>query len=105
MYVKDCGMNYEQAKAAFEKHESEIRAMGVLHLALFGSTVRGDTKPDSDVDVLVDIDRDRKFSLIDHASLQIYLTDILGRQADVSMRDGLRPYLKENILGEAVGVF
>ena len=97
-------MDRDQAIGILRRHAAEIRARGVTRLALFGSTARGDARPDSDIDVMVDIDEARKFSLIDLAGLRLYLCDILGRDVDVAERDCLKPYLRENILAEAVDV-
>ncbi len=80
-----------------KQHEGEIRARGVTRLALFGSIVRSDARPDSDVDVVVDIEADRKFSLIDHASLRVLLCDIFGCETDVVIREDLRPQFREEI--------
>jgi predicted nucleotidyltransferase len=41
------------------EHEAELRALGVRHASIFGSVARGDMHEDSDVDVLVDLDRER----------------------------------------------
>lgn len=98
------GMDRDEAMKILRAHERELRALGVIRLALFGSVARGDARPDSDVDVMVDIDENRKFSLIDLAGLRLYLCDILGREVDIAERDGLKPYLRENILAEAVDV-
>ncbi len=98
-------MNRERTIETLKAHERELRARGVTRLAIFGSMVTGEARPESDVDVLVDVDRSRKFSLIDHAGLMLYLSEILGRDADVAMRDNLKPFLKDGILAEAVEVF
>ncbi len=71
-------MNRDEAIGILKDHEGEIRARGVTRLALFGSIVRNEARPDSDVDVVVDIEHGRKFSLIDHASLRVLLCDIFG---------------------------
>ncbi|MGQ0663344.1 MAG: HepT-like ribonuclease domain-containing protein [Pseudomonadota bacterium] len=98
-------MTRDQAIRILHDHAGEIRARGVTRLALFGSTVRGGARADSDVDLLVDIDRRRKFSLLDQAGLQIFLGEMLDCEVEVATRDGLKPFLKDNILAEAVEVF
>ncbi len=95
----------EQAMRVLSAHEREIRAQGVTRLALFGSTARDEARPDSDVDVLVDFDRKRELSLLDIAGLEIYLHDLLGREVETANRERLKPFLKDNILAEAIEVF
>ena len=82
----------------------EARALGVRAMHLFGSTARGEAKPDSDVHLFVDYDRDR-FGLIELARLQRQLSDALGRPTDVGTRDGLHPLLRDAIERDAVRVF
>lgn len=66
-----------------------LRDRGVVRLALIGSLARGEARADSDIDVLIDIDRDRRFSLIDHSELRLFLCDLLDRDTDVLIRDAL----------------
>jgi len=85
-------MTRDQIIARLKRRKADIRARGVLHLALFGSRVRGDHRPDSDLDVLVDIDPSlRKFSLLDLAGLKTRLDDILGLDTNVVERKAIKP--------------
>jgi uncharacterized protein len=86
-------------------HADEIRAQGVVRLALFGSTARGEARPDSDVDLLVDYDESRMLSLIDIAGISARIEELLGRQVELADRKRLKPFLKDNILAEAIEVF
>jgi predicted nucleotidyltransferase len=61
------------------EHEAELRAQGVTRLRLFSSMARGDALPDSDVDLIAEIDRTMSFSLLDLVGLQDRLRDLLGR--------------------------
>lgn len=97
-------MTRAQTIDVLRRHEADIRARGVTQLAVFGSTARGTAATGSDVDVVVDIEPGRKFSLIDHASLRVLLCDILGREVDVVIRDSLRPEFREEITKDAVRV-
>lgn len=97
-------MDRKLAIKLLKQHEGEIRARGVTRLALFGSTVREDTREDSDVDVVVDIEPGRKFSLIDLASLRVLLCDVFGCEADVVIREDLRPRFREEIERDTVRV-
>jgi uncharacterized protein with HEPN domain/predicted nucleotidyltransferase len=95
----------EEAMRLLKAHEQEIRAQGVTRLALFGSTVRNEARSDSDVDVLVDYDRSKVRSLLDIAGIKLLLSDLLGREVELADRDRLKPFLKDNILAEAIEVF
>lgn len=61
----------------------------ISELALFGSAVRGDFRPDSDVDVLVTFAPDAAWSLFDQVDMQDELADILGRPVDLVSRRGI----------------
>src|ERR1039457_659915 len=64
-------MNREQVLATLRAHEPTLKAAVVVHLSLFGSTARGDRRPDSDVDLLAAFDRTRRISLLDVAGIEI----------------------------------
>jgi hypothetical protein len=72
---------------------------GARNVRVFGSTVRGDAGPTSDVDFLVDIEPGR--SLLDVIGLEQDLEELLGRRVEVLTDGGLSPYLQERILTEA----
>ena len=61
----------------------------IKEFSLFGSVLRDDFRPDSDVDVLVTFGPDSKVSLFDLGDIEDELTDILGRKADLTMRRGI----------------
>jgi uncharacterized protein len=78
---------------------------GTLGGALFGSVVRSAARPDSDIDVLVDVTSDAQFSLIDLVAVKDFLEDRLGRKVDVVTRGGLEPAIRDRVLREAEAVF
>ena len=76
-------MDKADALTRLRAHEAELRAMGVTALSLFGSVARGEAGPDSDVDVAVTLDRDRHLELLDFATLNLRLQDVLGVKVDL----------------------
>ena len=86
---------------ALLKARDEILAIaqrhGASNVRVFGSVARGEAGPDSDVDILVDLELGR--SLLDHAQLQIDLEALLGRKVDAR---GLRPHLRDRVIQEAI---
>jgi hypothetical protein len=70
-------------------------------LALFGSVLREDFGPSSDVDVLVEFDTDARVGMIRLAALEIELSQILGRKVDLNTPGFLNKYYRERILSEA----
>jgi uncharacterized protein len=85
--------------------EKPLRQRGLTSLALFGSVVRGAARPNSDIDVLVDVTADAQFSLIDLVAVKDFLEDQLGRRVDVVTRGGLEPAIRDRVLREAEAVF
>src|SRR5258708_7970055 len=85
--------------------EKPLRQRGLTSLALFGSVVRGAARPDSDIDLLVDVTPDAQFSLIDLVAVKDFLEDQLGRKVDVVTKGGLEPAIRDRVLREAEAVF
>jgi predicted nucleotidyltransferase len=75
------------------------RRWRVRELSLFGSVLREDFHPMSDVDVLVSFDDDAPWSLWDLTTMQDELSSLLGREVDLVEREGLRnPFRRDRIL-------
>lgn len=77
------------------------QANRIRRLALFGSVLREDFGPSSDVDVLVEFDADARVGMIRLAALEIELSQILGRKVDLNTPGFLSTYYRERILSEA----
>lgn len=74
---------------------------GVAEFGLFGSRVRGDHRPDSDLDVLVEYRPDARPTLIDVVELEYLLANRLGVKVDLALKRSLKQYLRPYILREA----
>ncbi len=90
---------------ACEAHTDELRTLGVTSLTLFGSRVRGDERKDSDLDILIDYDRTRRFTLYDLVEIQRYLSELVGLDVHVATRDGFAPDRLNRLLKHSVDVF
>jgi predicted nucleotidyltransferase len=88
---------------AVQQKKQEILAVahahGLLNVRVFGSVVRGEDTPQSDVDLLVDLDKGR--TLLDMGGALIKLQELLGRKVDIVTERGLHWYLRDKILKEA----
>lgn len=73
---------------------------GALNVRLFGSAARGETTETSDLDLLIDMEPGR--NLLDIIAIKQDLEDLLGCKVDVVTEAAISPYLKENVLREAV---
>lgn len=95
----------EVIDAKLKSLEQPLRERGLTALALFGSTARGASRADSDVDVLIDVAPGARFSLVDLVSVKHFLEDKLGRKVDVVTREGLDPAIRDRVIREARAVF
>jgi predicted nucleotidyltransferase len=82
-----------------------LRAQGVTRLALFGSRARGDARPDSDLDVLVDTTSRGTLPPFDYFKVLHLIEDATGLRAQISMRDLLKPRITERIADDLIEVF
>jgi predicted nucleotidyltransferase len=82
-----------------KQHRHEFARFGVQSLALFGSIIRDESRPDSDIDVLVDFAG--RATLDQFMGLKFYLEDLLGCRVDLVTRKALKPRLKPYIEREA----
>jgi uncharacterized protein len=79
--------------------------MGATSLYLFGSAARDDAQRDSDLDLFIDYDPARRFSLIDLVGIKQFLEEKMSTEIDITTRDSLHPMLKAEIEQSAVRVF
>ena len=74
----------------------------IRKLSIFGSALRGDFSPDSDIDVLVEFEPDACVGLVRLAGMEIELSEILGRKVDLNTPGFLSKYFRDKVLSEAV---
>jgi predicted nucleotidyltransferase len=77
------------------------RRYHVRELSVFGSAARGDMRPSSDIDLLVEFLPDAEVDLVDHAGLMLDLARLLGRKVDLVSKNGLKPLIRASVLEEA----
>jgi predicted nucleotidyltransferase len=86
-------------------HEAELRGRGVEHVALFGSVARGEGNPDSDIDIMLDLDPAARVTAFDYAEIVEYVRKLLGGRADVANRETLKPHVRPSAERDAVRAF
>lgn len=73
-------------------------------IGVFGSYVRNEQRADSDIDILIELERPSRISLIELVELEYYLSDVLGTKADLAIKENLRKRIGKRILNEVVRV-
>lgn len=92
-------MTSDDILRVLREHRAELQGMGARRLGLFGSFVRGEERPDSDVDLLVELDR-RTFDR--YMDLKLRLEQLLRRPVDLVLADRLKPALRDRILSTVI---
>ncbi len=77
----------------------------VRELSIFGSRARGDNRPDSDYDLLVEFLPNSGVSLFEYSRMQIDLEDIIGKKVDLVDKTGLKRFIKDRVLAEARPIY
>jgi uncharacterized protein len=98
-------MNKNEVIERLRVHEPELKAAGIVRLAVFGSVARGDNSPESDVDLLADFDKTRRYTLLTMGRLENRLADLLGTRVDLSSPEWLKDSVRDQALREAVFAF
>ena len=91
-----------------EKIKSKIvkilRKHGIVRAGLFGSYARGENKKKSDVDILIEVDKNIKFSLLDFVGLKLELEDVLKKKVDLVEYSVIKERIRNQILNDEVKV-
>jgi predicted nucleotidyltransferase len=96
-------MQRNQVIRILRKHQAQLNERyHVASLSIFGSVARGEARPDSDVDVLVEFAH--PVGLFEFIGLQQYLESLLGRKVDLGTLRSLKPRVRDRVLQEAVRV-
>jgi predicted nucleotidyltransferase len=85
---EDRPVNKDEVINTLRAHETELKAAGIVRIAVFGSVARGDNSPGSDVDLLADFDTTRHYTLLTMGRLETRLADLLGAKVDLSPPNG-----------------
>ena len=94
-------MNKQDIIARLRDYEATLPApgvvhaalSGVVHAALFGSRARGDNRPDSDTDIMIEIAPDASVGVWEYAGIEEYVASLFDGPVDVADREALKPYV------------
>jgi predicted nucleotidyltransferase len=98
-------MDREEIIIRLREHETALRARGVAHVALFGSRARGDSRPESDTDIMIEFDPAARTTVFDYAGLKRDLAALFDGPVDVVSREGLKPYIRPAAAADAIYAF
>ncbi len=98
-------MTREEVIAAIRGNSEAIKAEGVTRLALFGSRARGDNRPDSDIDVLIEVEPDAPFSILNLIGVEHIIQDATGLQTQATMRRSMPRRFAQRIANDILEVF
>ena len=98
-------MDRDQILDRLRDHAPDLRRHGVVRAALFGSTARGEAQPDSDIDILVELDPEAPIDLLAYVGIVQFIEDLFPTAVDVANRAALRPLVRPSVERDAVYAF
>ena len=98
-------MDRQEIIARLRENEAALRKRGVRHAALFGSCARGEERPDSDVDIMVEIDPAARIGVYEYVAIKDYIAGLFDIRVDVVRRDRLKPYVRPAATRDAIYAF
>src|SRR5271165_7182303 len=98
-------MKRDEIIRTLKEREADLRAHGVMHAALFGSVARDEQRPDSDIDILVDLDPTIVSTIFDYAGLKDYVASLFQGPVDVIDREALKPRVRPRAAADAIYAF
>jgi len=98
-------MDLDTVLMRLRSHASQLRRLGVLHAAVFGSTARNEARPGSDIDILIELDPGARISAFDYVTLKDAVAGLFDGNVDVVERRSLKPHLAQSAVRDAVDAF
>lgn len=94
----------EQIKDVLQEEKEILYKLGIERVGIFGSYIRGEAKPDSDIDILIDVASDSSLTLFSLVEIEQRLSEKLNNKIDIAIKADLNPYISERILSGVVYV-
>ena len=98
-------MRTDQLKQELLALQPALQQQGVVHMAIFGSRARGDYSNHSDLDVLIEVADNTRFSILDLATVQHMVFASIGIEAYAVMRRSLKDKFRNEIMPDAIEIF
>jgi predicted nucleotidyltransferase len=93
-------VRYQKVRQFLETEKARLSRMGIRRVGIFGSVVRGEDRPDSDLDILIDLDHDATLTLFGLIDLEQEYSKRLGQKVDLVIKDDLKPLIGQRVLDE-----
>jgi len=87
----------EEVVKIIRENEKRLKSMGVLSLSIFGSFADGNFNNKSDVDVLIEPEYEKPFTLFTLIRVKLFLEELLGRKVDIRTKNNLKDEVRKNI--------
>jgi uncharacterized protein len=98
-------MDKQDILARLKENEAALKAQGVAHAALFGSVARGEKRPDSDIDIMIELDPAARVTMFDYVDIKEFIAALFREPVDVINRDGLKPLVRPRAAADAIYAF
>jgi uncharacterized protein len=98
-------MDRQAIIAKLRENEAALKARGVSHAALFGSRARDESRPESDIDILVEIEPSFPMDVFQYVGVVHAIEDLFTERVDVSNRAAMKPHVRPNAERDAVYAF
>src|SRR5215831_9656731 len=98
-------MDRQEIIARLRDNEAALRKRGVRHAELFGSCARGEERPDSDVDIMIEVDPAARIGVYEYVAIKDYIAGLFDTRVDVVRHDRLRPFVRPTAVEDAIYAF
>jgi uncharacterized protein len=98
-------MRCDEVIARLKEAEPALRARGIRRAAVFGSVARGEARPDSDIDILIEFELGAEGSIYHYMGLKEFVAGLFDGPVEVIDRDALKPYLRAPSARDAIYAF
>lgn len=98
-------MNRGEALQTLRRFEPDLRIRGVQRAAIFGSIAREESRHDSDLDIMIEIDPAAHLTVFEYVGIKDYIAGLFDGRVDIVNRDALKPYIRPAALADAIYAF
>ena len=99
------GMDKAQAIAALQANKQAIIGLGIDHIAVFGSTARGEARPDSDLDLAATLNPEQRIGILRLVEIEQRIAEMLGTKVDLITEPVRKPSLQQQLDRDRIDVF